>query len=163
RMLAQEMFGVDPLIIYCSPVTDISEFWGAWRLSANETRFQEGLLALAIRWNRPFVAEEFSNLPVEVRTAAFMGLRTERRVVNPMNGETLEIPDDFRMIFTTLRESLACRRSAESMRALMSGVVTIHVPPLGRTEIEAILAAQHPDAPAILVTQTVELFEQFKS
>lgn len=161
RHLAREVAGKEPEVLYGSPVTEITELFGRWILAGEETRFCDGHLPLALKEGRWLIVEEFSLIPMELRTS-LMRLRGETRITNPLNGENLPVPDNFRMVALSNKESLACRRNSETLRALFSDFMILEVPPLGEKEVKLFLQFHYPQAHEDRVERVVQLWNRFR-
>lgn len=160
--IVQEICDREPIVHYGAPTTDISELFGRYVLVGENTEFIDGLLTQSLKTGQPFISEEHYCMPQEIRTT-FLALRSgERSFVNPINGERLQIPPQWRCVFVGLIESMQCRRSAEAMRALLSDVVVIHAPPLNDSMVEACVKAEFPEAGADLVKRVVKLWNRYR-
>lgn len=162
RRLAEELTDREPVVVYGSPVTDITEVFGRWILAADESRFIDGALPTALKTRSVLIIEEFSLIPLEVRLP-LLALRTgETHIANPMNGETLAIPAELRLICVSNKESLACRRNGEALRALLSDFMILDVPLLADVIVRQFLAFHFPQAQAERLDRVVELWNQFR-
>jgi hypothetical protein len=161
RRLAHELSKKRPLVLYCSPLTELTELFGQWRWDSEGMRFVDGKLPRALKQGRILICEEFASLPPEVKIC-FMALRGEQIITNPLNGEEIRIPGQFRCICLGNKEAVTCSRRADTMWALFSAMMFIEVPPLQRRDIEAFLQYRFPDAETELVGRVASLYEHFQ-
>lgn len=163
RELALQLTGQEPVVLYGSPVTDVTELFGRWSLVGSETQFTDGAVPLALKQRRILICEEFSLIPMELRIP-FLALRSgERELLNVMNGETLHIPDEFRCICVSNKESLKCRRNGEAFQALLSDFLILEVPQLKKQQIEQMLRHQFPSSNKKRIERVLELYDRFRT
>src|SRR5205823_14206864 len=122
--------GRPPQMLSGSPETEQSHLFGRWVLAGDETRFVDGPLPRALKTGSWLLIEEFSQIPLECR-ASLLPLRDQTQMTNPLNGEVLLIPSEFRLIATSNKESMSCRRNSGIARVLYDGFFILETPELG--------------------------------
>lgn len=132
-----------PEVLQGTPETEMAHVWGLFALADGRTQFCDGPLPRALKQRRFLLVEELNLIPVEVR-ASFLALRGQREIVNPMTGETLAIPSEFRLIATSNPENLACRRNTGVMQALLDDFLILEVPRFETAEIRRVVQAHYP-------------------
>lgn len=162
QQAALDLAGKAPESLQGTPETELSQLWGLYTLVGAETRFVDGPLPRALKRGAALLVEELNLVPLETR-AHLLALRGQPQVVNPVNGEVLTVPASFRLLATSNPESLSCYRNGKLAEALYDDFLILEVPALGRREIEALAAANHPEADPQLRERAVTLWERFSS
>ncbi len=145
RFASIELTRMEPLILSGSPEIEQSHLFGRWTLSGDETRFIDGPLPLALKSGRWLVIEEFSLVPLEVR-ALLLPLRDQSEITNPMTGEVLGIPPEFRLVATSNSESLTCRKNAGIAKVLFDGFYVLECGELNNSQVLELLQFNFPQS-----------------
>lgn len=143
HQLAMEMTGKPPLTLSGAPDWQDNHLFGRWTLVGGETRFEDGPLVVALKEQRFFIIEEFSQIPLEVRSH-LLPLRDQAEITNPLTREVLSIPPGFRLIATSNSESLGCRKNSGIALILFDGVHVLKCGDLSTQQAAAVLATHFP-------------------
>ncbi len=163
RHLARKLTGLDPVVIYGSPVTDVLQLFCHQTLTATETGYCDGPLPTALKQNRFLIIEEFALIPVEVRDELLALRSGESQLLNKINKEWLDIPEDFRCICVSNRENIRCRRGVEGLRALLTDFLIEVVPPPDMQTVRKFLENQFPEQSPEQLDRVIELFGRFRT
>lgn len=153
--------GTEPVVLSGSPEIEQSHLFGRWTLAGDETRFVDGPLPLAIKQGRWLLIEEFSQIPLECR-AALLPLRDQSEITNPMNGDVLQIPNEFRLIATSNSESLNCRKNRGIAQVLFDGFFILSCGELSDAQVQELLANYYPATDESMRTRAFELWKEYR-
>jgi len=162
QFAAKEYTGQAPQVLSGSPETEQSHLFGRWVLAGSETRFWDGPLVTALKTGAWLLIEEFSQIPLECR-ASLLPLRDQSQITNPLTGEVLPIPPGWRLLSTSNKESLTCRRNTGIARVLYDGFFVLEVPELDREQVSRFLRHQFPAATEERINRVVEIWEDYRS
>jgi nitric oxide reductase NorQ protein len=151
-----------PKTLSGSPETEQSHLFGRWTLSGNETRFIDGPLPVALKDNSWLLIEEFSQIPIECR-ASLLPLRDQDEITNPLNGEVLSVPPEFRLIATSNSESLTCRKNTGIAKVLYDGFFALEIPELDDIQVARFLRHHFPKASKHLVERVLALWNEYRN
>ena len=159
---ARRRTGRDPIVLAGSPETELPHIVGYRTLDGDGTRFEDGPLMRALKAGAWLLVEEFNLIPLEARMQ-FLHLRGAESLTNPVTGEVVPIPPEFRLIATGNPESLACRRNAGIARALFDDFLIFDVPPLESRDVEATLRFHFPRVGPERIARVLECWEDYRS
>lgn len=157
---AIEATGKKPKVLQGNRTAQKSDLWGHFELASNETRFIDGPLPEALKSGAWLVVEDFSLVPLEVRSL-LLALRGQDAIANPLTKELVPIPPTFRLIATTNPESLKCRDSSMLMKALVDDFMILEVPYQGTAMVRAFLRHNFPSVPQEQVTFVVDQWYRY--
>jgi MoxR-like ATPase len=161
RQVAAEATGQPPVVLSGSPEIEQGHLWGRWTLAGDQTRFVDGPLPLALKADRWLLIEEFSQIPLECRSA-LMPLRDQAEITNPMTGEVLPITEQFRLVATSNSETLTCRKNSGIAKVLYDGFQIYDVPELGDQQVQSFLRHNFPHAEAARVQRVLVLWNEWR-
>jgi len=150
-----------PLVISGSPESEQSHLFGRWTLAGEETKFVDGPLPAALKSGRWLLIEEFSQIPIECR-ASLLPLRDQDEITNPLNGEVLPIPPDFRLVATSNSETLTCRKNSGIAKVLYDGFLVLEVPDLDDIQVGRFLKFQFPEASKKQTGRVLHLWNEYR-
>jgi DNA polymerase III delta prime subunit len=153
--------GQSAVVISGSPETEQSHLFGRWTLQGDGTEFLDGPLPQAIKQNRYLVIEEFSQIPLETR-ASILPLRDQSEITNPLNGEVLEIPENFRLIATSNSETLTCRKNSGIAMVLFDGFLILETPELTDRDVIRFLKNDYPQAKQAKINKVMDAWNQYR-
>jgi MoxR-like ATPase len=159
---AEQITGRPPLVLSGSPEAEQSHLFGRWTLAGDETRFIDGPLPAALKSGRWLLIEEFSQIPIECR-ASLLPLRDQDEISNPLTGEVLPIPPEFRLIATSNSETLTCRKNTGIARVLYDGFLVLEVPELDDIQVGRFLHHHFPHAGKPRVARVLKLWNEYRS
>jgi MoxR-like ATPase len=159
---ARQATGQPPQTLSGSPETEQSHLFGRWILAGDGTRFLDGPLPLALKNGQWLLVEEFSLIPLETRSA-ILPLRDQAQITNPLNGEVLPIPPEFRLVATSNSETMACRRNAGIARVLYDGFFILETPDLSEEQVSRFLRHQFPTAADAGIERVVALWQEYRN
>lgn len=162
RFFASQYTARPPRILSGSPETEQSHLFGRWTLVGQETRFIDGPLPAALKEGSWLLIEEFSQIPIECRSA-LLPLRDQNEITNPLNGEVLSVPPSFRLIATSNSESLTCRKNTGIAKVLYDGFLTLEIPELDDIQIGRFLRHHFPKASRHRVERVLALWNEYRS
>ncbi len=161
RSAAAVATGQAAVVLSGSPEIEQGHLWGRWTLAGEETRFVDGPLPLALKTGRWLLIEEFSQIPLECRSA-LMPLRDQDEITNPMTGEVLPIPDGFRLVATSNAETLTCRKNSGIAKVLYDGFQIYEVPELSDQQVQAFLHHNFPHAAESRLSRVLALWNEWR-
>jgi MoxR-like ATPase len=158
---ARARTGQEPEIFQGTPETEQAHLFGTYTLEGGATRFVDGPLPAALKDGRLLLVEEFSLVPLETR-AALLALRGASSIRNPLNGERIAIPDDFRLLATSNPENRRCYRNGQIAQALYDDFLILEVPPPEETELRALIGARFAGVEPALVDDAFTLWRRYR-
>lgn len=161
QFAAREITHRDPEILPCSPETERTDVWGSYQLVGDGTHFADGPLPRALKLGSWLVAEEFGLAPLETR-ATLLTLRGQKQVVNPLCGESIPIPDSFRLVATSNPENMSCRRNVGIARALYDDFQVLEVPVLSTALVKKMLGHNFPESAAPRIERVMSLWNEYR-
>src|SRR5262249_23209867 len=105
KHVALQTTGSEPEEIQGTPTREPEHIWGYKDFEGDRLDFRDGPLPSALKNGRLLVIEDFSLIPVEIRSD-LLPLRDQEAITNPFTKEVLPIPDSFRCICTSNSEVL---------------------------------------------------------
>lgn len=166
--IANAKKGYPPLILSLSPESERSDIWGRPALSDGKrgtvSSFNDGLYPLAQKNGLTIVLDEYGTASMDVR-GTLLSSRGQKYVTNPLNSESIQVHDDFRLIATSNVESVRCNRSTTQMiaKALFDAFVVLEVPRIEIDTIRKLLNHQFPNAKQENVDRTLELWDSYRT
>jgi MoxR-like ATPase len=153
--------GKSPIVLSGTPESEQSHLFGRWTLTGEETCFIDGPLPSALKEGRWLVIEEFSQIPIECR-ASLLPLRDQAEIANPLNGEVLPVPPEFRLIATSNSETLTCRKNSGIAKVLFDGFLVLEVPELDDIQVGRFLRHHHPKVSKRRVGRVLKLWNEYR-
>jgi len=160
--MAMTFTGQPAVVMSGSPEVEQGHIFGRMSLVGGETRFIDGPLPQALKTGRYLIIEEFSLIPIEVRSD-LLPLRDQSQITNPLTGEVLPVPKEFRLIATSNSETLSCRKNAGVARVLFDGFWIYEVPDLDDIQVGRFLKHHYPNASKKRVARVLELWNEYRS
>jgi MoxR-like ATPase len=158
---ARARTGKEPEIFQGTPETEQAHLFGTHTLEGGATCFVDGPLPAALKDGRLLLVEEFSLVPLETR-AALLALRGASSIRNPLNGERIAIPDDFRLLATSNPENMRCYRNGQIAQALYDDFLILEVPPPQEAELRALITARFDGVDSELVEDAFTLWRRYR-
>ena len=161
RNASQVATGKKPLVLSGSPEMEQGHLFGRWTLAGEETRFLDGPLPMALKQETWLLIEEFSQIPLECRSA-LMPLRDQTEITNPLTGELLSIPESFRLVATSNSETLTCRKNSGIAKVLYDGFQIVEIPELSDEQVAAFLRHQFPNTEASRLKRVLAVWNEWR-
>lgn len=161
RHVAIEYTGSEPEQLQGTPTREPEHIWGYKDFDGDRLNFVDGPLPAALKAGRWLVIEDFSLIPVEIRSD-LLPLRDQATIVNPFTKETLEIPESFRCICTSNSEVLTCRKNTGISQVLYDGMLILEVPEVNESLVRRFLWQHFPEASGERIDRVLELWNEYR-
>ena len=158
RSVTRRATGHDPVELPSTPETRKADMIGSKDLANGNTEFAPGYLTQAVRDHRWFLLEDINHVPKLV--ASYLLPIREGRPLSLPKGETLPIPEGFRVILTANRFDFGCSQHTTDLEALVDGTGVLRVERMPTAQIEALLRRKHPEAASDDITWVMEMLEE---
>lgn len=167
---AERKTGERPEVIYGSPQTEERHIWSDRTLDERGIRWVDGPLPRALKSGRWLVIEEINQIPPEILGQLLQLRRDDFRsaIINLANGEEIEVPREWRVIFTANPHTLYCYSGnrAGTVRALIDGCLVLDVPPMNAVTVRTLLLARFRDRAngrLDVISRAIEWWEKFSN
>jgi MoxR-like ATPase len=161
--LATRITGTAPEVVQATQNTQIEEHWSQLTLDGGRTVRIDGPIARAVKTGGFLLIEEINLLP-RPELAGLLPLRGLSTIRNLTTGESMDVPESFRVIATSNPDNLRCAaRGAAALRALLDDFVIICINEQPADLVRQMLTSQFPGAPEDRVDEVMGEWERFRA